>query len=371
VRRWLLGALAVCFVAVATAIPARANVPADVVVIGVPGLRWSDVQASPELTALVDQANVGSISVRTAGPRTCPIDGWLTISAGTRARASEASGPCPAMPAVQGSVVAGWQSYTDLQSKYRTDADIGLLGASGNGLCGFGPGGAVADVASAVADYLGISEDTLQSELESGKSLATIAQDHGKTKDGVKQAIHDATKKELDEAVKDQKVTQTVADQILAKLDANLETLVTTEGALFHGRHHGFGFKLLGPGDPLGAAATYIGISRDQLETELASGKTLAEVAQDHGKTKDGVKQAIHDATKSALDQAVKDQQLTQSVADQILAKVDANLETLVTTSGKFGHHWRGGFGAPPPVPDDDGAGGAIVPPAALPVGSA
>ncbi len=144
VRRWLLGALAVCFAAVATAIPARASMQADVVVIGVPGLRWSDVQASPELTALIDQANVGSISVRTAGPRTCPIDGWLTISAGTRARASEGSGPCPAMPAVDGAVVTGWQSYIDLQHKYRTDADIGLLGVSGNDPCGFGPGGAVA-----------------------------------------------------------------------------------------------------------------------------------------------------------------------------------------------------------------------------------
>jgi hypothetical protein len=143
VRRWLLGALGVCFVAVTTTMPARASLPADVVVIGVPGLRWSDVEASPELTALVDQANVGSITVKTAGPRTCPIDGWLTISAGTRARASEAGGPCPAMPAVDGAV-AGWQSYVDLQSKYRTDADIGLLGALGNDLCGFGPGGAVA-----------------------------------------------------------------------------------------------------------------------------------------------------------------------------------------------------------------------------------
>ena len=70
VRRWLLGALAVCFVAVATAIPARANVPADVVVIGVPGLRWSDVQASPELTALIDQANAGSTAL-SSGPSAC------------------------------------------------------------------------------------------------------------------------------------------------------------------------------------------------------------------------------------------------------------------------------------------------------------
>ena len=52
---------------------------AKVVVIGVPGLTWNDVKASPELTALVNQSHVGSISVKTAGPHTCPVDGWLTI----------------------------------------------------------------------------------------------------------------------------------------------------------------------------------------------------------------------------------------------------------------------------------------------------
>ena len=116
---------------------------ADVVVIGVPGLRWSDVAASPELTALVGQANAGSISVRTAGPRTCPIDGWLTISAGTRARVSESVGECPALPAVNGTV-ANWQFYLDQQHKYHTDAEPGRLGALGKELCGFGPGAAVA-----------------------------------------------------------------------------------------------------------------------------------------------------------------------------------------------------------------------------------
>jgi hypothetical protein len=115
-----------------------------VVLIGVAGLRWSDVQASPELTALVNEADVGSISVKTAGPRTCPIDGWLTISAGTRASTSDRDGPCPELPAVQSGRVRGWESYVDQQDEQHTDAQLGRLGASGNKLCGFGPGAAVA-----------------------------------------------------------------------------------------------------------------------------------------------------------------------------------------------------------------------------------
>src|SRR5690242_18429992 len=159
------------------------------------------------------------------------------------------------------------------------------------GLPGLGPwaGGALGDVANAVADYLGISQDTLMSELQSGKSLADVATANGKTKDGVKQAVHDAAKSALDQAVKDGNVTQTVADQILAKLDANLDTLVTTTGGLrfeLHGRG-GFGFGMhAGGADVLDTAATYIGITEDQLRTELASGKTLAQVATAHGKSK-------------------------------------------------------------------------------------
>lgn len=143
---WLLRALLVG-VAVTAAVPAYAqpdSLPADVVVIGVPGLRWSDVESSPGLTALVNEADVGSISVKTAGPRTCPADGWLTLNAGTRARVSESEGPCPALPEVKGLTVPGWQGYVDQQRKYHTDAELGRLGALGNNLCGFGPGAALA-----------------------------------------------------------------------------------------------------------------------------------------------------------------------------------------------------------------------------------
>lgn len=117
---------------------------ADVVVIGVPGLRWSDVQASPELTALVNQSHVGSISVKTSIQQTCPIDGWLTVSAGTRAWGSRPGEQCPELPTVADGRLAGWQRYVDLQAEHHTSAELGRLGELGRRLCGFGPGGAVA-----------------------------------------------------------------------------------------------------------------------------------------------------------------------------------------------------------------------------------
>ncbi|MGC4939831.1 hypothetical protein [Kribbella sp. DT2] len=117
---------------------------ANVVVIGVAGLRWSDVQASPELTALVNQADVGSITVRTAGDRTCPVDGWLTINAGTRAWGSPPGPGCGDLPAVTGGRIQNWQSYVDRQAQHHTGAALGRIGSSGAGICGFGPGAALA-----------------------------------------------------------------------------------------------------------------------------------------------------------------------------------------------------------------------------------
>ncbi|HWD80512.1 MAG TPA: hypothetical protein VG497_16565 [Kribbella sp.] len=129
----------------ANAAPADGPSPtAKVVVIGVAGLTWHDVQASPALTALVNRANVGSMSVKTAGRRTCPIDGWLTISAGSRAWGTGSEQDCSDLPAVTGGKVEGWQTYVDRQAEHHTGAPIGRLGISRDGVCGFGPGGAIA-----------------------------------------------------------------------------------------------------------------------------------------------------------------------------------------------------------------------------------
>ncbi|NUR98093.1 MAG: hypothetical protein HOV67_22915 [Kribbellaceae bacterium] len=144
VRRALLIVAAALLLTTGTASAEPSKLMAKVVVIGVSGLTWGDVKASPELTALVNRSNVGSMSVKTAGPRTCPIDGWLTISAGSRAWGSGSEPECTDLPAVTAGKVEGWQTYVDRQAQHHTGAPIGRLGASRDGICGFGPGGAIA-----------------------------------------------------------------------------------------------------------------------------------------------------------------------------------------------------------------------------------
>ena len=83
--------------------PASAGPARHVVLIGVPGLRWTDVSAAatPALWRLARHGSVGSLSVTGVGPRSCPADGWLTLNAGARAAAPRtAAGSCAPLPAV-------------------------------------------------------------------------------------------------------------------------------------------------------------------------------------------------------------------------------------------------------------------------------
>lgn len=136
-----LAAVATLLTAIIAA-PAAAEPKGRVVVIGVPGLKWSDVDraAAPALWALTAKGAAANLSVRTTRANTCPTDGWLTLSAGQRARL--AHGECalpsapilPGMPSPTGAVpdggaaAAGWPAIKTDNAATSYHAQVGLLG---------------------------------------------------------------------------------------------------------------------------------------------------------------------------------------------------------------------------------------------------
>ncbi|MCR6688402.1 hypothetical protein [Cellulomonas sp.] len=73
-------------VAGAGAAHADEDEPRDVVVIGVGGMHWSDVDrvGTPTLWRMVGEGAVGSISVHTSSAQMCRLGAWETVSAGRR-----------------------------------------------------------------------------------------------------------------------------------------------------------------------------------------------------------------------------------------------------------------------------------------------
>src|SRR5712691_8765579 len=71
--------------------------------------------------------------------------------------------------------------------------------ASSTQTCGPGPGlGPRAGFLDAVATYLGVTKAELRTARENGTSLAQVATQQGKSVDGLKQAIYDAARTDLD-----------------------------------------------------------------------------------------------------------------------------------------------------------------------------
>jgi len=77
------------------------------VIVGTGGVYWTDVEHAtmPTLWRMVSEGSVASISVRTGNPQTCPVDAWLTLSAGRRTLASVVEST-PGSDAGDGPVVA-------------------------------------------------------------------------------------------------------------------------------------------------------------------------------------------------------------------------------------------------------------------------
>jgi hypothetical protein len=176
------------------------------------------------------------------------------------------------------------------------------------------------------------------------------------TPDALRSALGAAEDAQLDQAVKDGKLTQEQADAI-KKHRAQDGTVLGGPG-VGHGPggpHPAFGgpglrFKA-GPGGAVDAAATALDLKLDDLLTKLRSGKSIADVAKDQGKSLDDVKQAITAGVTKELDQAVTDKKLTVAQRDQTLKDLAAHLDDLVNGKRPAGaprfERDGHGFGAP------------------------
>ncbi|MFC6086846.1 hypothetical protein [Sphaerisporangium aureirubrum] len=164
--RWLahvLIALGVLALPVLSLVPAQAasaahaGVTGRVVLIGVPGLQWEDVDhvRTPNLWKLVGESGSASMSTR-AYPRpdragTCPVAGWLTVSAGQRAGSAARECDLPPAPDLApggAATVPGWADLAAYNAATSYRATVGLLGQSvrdaGGTVAAIGPGGALA-----------------------------------------------------------------------------------------------------------------------------------------------------------------------------------------------------------------------------------
>ena len=87
----------------------------------------------------------------------------------------------------------------------------------------------------------------------------------------------------------------------------------------------------------VGPIAKYLGITPQELRSELRAGKSLAQVATAHGKTVEGLVDAIVGPAKARLDRAVANGHLTRQRADELLDRLTDAVEKAVQRAHEAG----------------------------------
>ena len=175
---------------------------------------------------------------------------------------------------------------------------------------------------------------------------AAVVNDAAKQLGVQPQALSDALKKALenrvDDAVAQGRLTKEQGDALKQRIESGDVPLFAGPRG-FHGDHHGFGRDL-------DAAASYLGVTESDLRTQLESGKTLADVATAHGKSVDGLVDALVADFKQHLDRAVAAGRLTRADADQVLADVRQRVTDRVNGKAPQLDDGRPEFFGPPPI---------------------
>ncbi len=171
-----------------------------------------------------------------------------------------------------------------------------------------------------------------------GLAGGAVAATHGSRSSGPQAFVNDAAQRlhvspqqlqsamqgafvdRLNAAVADGKLTRAQADKVEQRVREHGSTPWLNARALH--RHGG--------GKGLSAAATYLGLTRQELRQQLRSGKSLAQIAAARGKSTAGLQTAMLAAIKIRLDKAVADGRITAAQEQRRLAKAPERLQRLI-----------------------------------------
>jgi hypothetical protein len=182
-------------------------------------------------------------------------------------------------------------------------------------------------------------------ESPAARSKAVISDAAGRlhvTPGALSSALKQALDDQVDAAVAAGRLTKSQGDALKTRINAGRVPLVGGFGYGFglgfrgrgFGPGFGFGFPLGHPGGMLGAGlravTSYLGVTQAELQSGLASGKSLAQIAKDHGKTAEGLIAVLVATAKTRLDRAVTAKHLSSAQEQAILSKLRGLFESLV-----------------------------------------
>jgi len=181
-----------------------------------------------------------------------------------------------------------------------------------------------------VLGLLKLDEETYRDKLKSGLTLAEIAEEQGVSRDNLKNALTEANNQKVEEQ----------KQRFASNLDAWIDAKPGADRAFGKSGH------LTGDAD-LSAIAEALGLTSDELKTQLKTGKSIADLAADKGVDVQALVESQKTAIEKRVNEALQAGELTQEQADEKLAKAGEKAERIVNGDGWAGGHSRHGAGKP------------------------
>jgi hypothetical protein len=173
-----------------------------------------------------------------------------------------------------------------------------------------------------------IAATQLNPSEESKAVLNDAAAQLGVEPSELSEALKDALANRVDAAVEAGRLTEEQGAELKERIESGDVPLLGLGGP-------GFGHRMHHVGD-LDAAASYLGMTEANLRTALESGKTLAQIAEDRGKSVDGLVNALVDEAEAELAAAVKAGRLTDAQRDSMLSGLKERITRLVNERPAF-----------------------------------
>jgi ribosomal protein S20 len=179
---------------------------------------------------------------------------------------------------------------------------------------------------------------------ESQAVIDDAAKQLGVTPSALSDALKKALENRVDDAVASGLLTKEQGEELKQRIESSdvpFPVAPFGRGLPFR-LDHGFA----GPFAKFQAAASYLDLSERELESRLAQGKTLAQIAKDRGKSVDGLVDALVRAAEKRIDSAVDSGKITKSQADDVKSGLHDRMTRLVNGEGfGFHHFFRPDFG--------------------------
>lgn len=176
-----------------------------------------------------------------------------------------------------------------------------------------------------LATILGMDVATLQSDLQSGQSMVSIAQTKGISEQTLVSDLQSNLKSRLDQAVRNGKMTSAQEQQMLTNFSGH-----TTQFLEHAGTMPGHGPRGQGR---FGDVSKILGVDNATLQADLKAGQSLVQVAQSKGISEQTLIADLTSNLKSQLDQSVTAGKLTAQQEQQILGKFQSHVTQFVEHS--------------------------------------